>query len=139
MSAELEHYVEFIYPGSLVNETSSEKITHRDPDKVKVPNGSFAFRFYDLNVTYAGTERLTGDPKNHSGLYYINGKVYTEEEIKRDFPEETILISNASRYKKMVKTRRGTFQPFEKEDFVIWWQGKKHPWRSTGKIPEVSF
>ena len=49
------------------------------------------------------------------------GKVYTLKEVKKQFPKLKTLIRNieGNNYKKVIKTRCGNWQPFERGDKVI--------------------
>lgn len=124
----IEPRIEFIYPGSLMSEEQSSAIDHRDPALIKVVDGAFAFRFYDLK-TLAGTLE-DGSPVskseriNISKTYYPGGELFTAEDVERLEPKKQyqILLSNmrGNDYKQVVRTRRGNFQPFdEKNDAVI--------------------
>jgi hypothetical protein len=117
----LKHYVEFLYPGIFVSESSVNEVKDRDPDKVVVPKECFAFLFFDRTETIVDDEILVGKRKNESGRYYINGVIYTLEQVKNQFPESKILISNiqCNKWNKVIKTRAGNWQPFEKNDTVI--------------------
>lgn len=124
----IEPRIEFIYPGSLFSEESSAVIDHRDPARVKIEDGAFAFRFYDLK-TLAGTLE-DGSPIskseriNISKTYYPGGEVFTADDVARLEPKEDyrILLSNmrGNGYGLVVRTRRGNFQPFdEKNDSLV--------------------
>ncbi len=116
----LKHFVEFSYPGIFVSEYSHEEIAERKPELVNVPEDAFAYRFYDQVQTIVDGELLTGERKNYSGITYF-GKVYTLEEVKAQFPEYTTLISNmkCNGWNRVVRTRKGNWQPFEDGDTVI--------------------
>lgn len=116
----LKHFVEFLYPGIIVCETSCEEIAERKPDLVTVPEHAFAYRFFDQEQAVVNDELLTGSRKNYSGTTYF-GKVYTLEEVERLFPQYTTLIRNmkCNGYMKVVHTRAGNWQPFTDEDTII--------------------
>ena len=116
----LKHFVEFSFPGVFLSEYSHEEIAERKPELVTVPEGAFAYRFYDQEQMMVGDELLTGKCKNYSGYTYF-GKAYTLEEVKRDFPQHTTLIANmeCNGWNTVVKTRRGNWQPLNEGDTVI--------------------
>lgn len=116
----LKHFVEFSYRGAFFSEHSCKEIAERNPALVIVPEGAFAYRFYDQEQMMVGDELLTGQCKNYSGYTYF-GKTYTLEEVKREFPQYSILISNMERngWNKVVKTRIGNWQPLAEGDTVI--------------------
>lgn len=118
-------YVEFLYPGLLMSESSSQEVASRDLLKLEVPENAFGFRFFDvlsMTVEVEGEEvELTSKTLNKSATHYYGGTVYTAAQIKRQFPDEKILISNieGNRYKKVIKCRTGNWQPFQKDDVLV--------------------
>lgn len=116
----LKHFVEFSYPGIFFSEYSHEEIAERKPELVTVPKEAFAYRFFDQVQTVVDGEPLTGERKNYSRYTYF-GKVYTLEEVKKEFPEYTTLISNmeCNGWNRVVRTRKGNWQPLEEGDTVI--------------------
>lgn len=117
----LKHFVEFLYPGLWDQcEYSHEEIAERKPELVTVPNEAFAYRFYDQVQAVVDGELLKGERKNYSGYTYF-GKVYTLEEVKKEFPNLTNLISDMEGYGwfRVVRSRRGDWRPLAKGDTVI--------------------
>lgn len=116
----LKHYVEFSYPGAFLSEYSSEEIAERKAELVKVPEGAFAYRFYDREEVEVDGETLCGERKNYSSRTYF-GKAYTLEEVKREFPQYETLIFNmeCNGWNRVVQTRRGNWQPLGEGDIVI--------------------
>lgn len=119
----LKHFVEYLYPGIIVSETSVEEVAERDVKKVEVSDSCFGFRFFDRTVSVVDGETLTGDRKNVSGWFY-QGERMTLNEVKERFGNDrnySILISNMENngYDAVVKTRFGQFMPLNKEDTVI--------------------
>ena len=115
----LKHYVEFLYPG-FVPESCYEEITERDPNKIIFPKGSYGFRFVDREEIELREETLKGAYKNQSGWYY-RGRKMSLEDVKREKPEETILINNMTynNQKYIVWTNFGQAFPLEENDVVI--------------------
>ncbi len=113
-------YIEFLFPGSFVSESSVKEVANRSVPK-KIPKGAFAYSFYDMEKTIVGEEEFWGKTKNHSGKYYPEAEIFNLKQVKANFPESTIIISNmeCNKWKYIVKTRRGNFQPFEKEDKIV--------------------
>jgi hypothetical protein len=114
-------FVEILYPGSLFSESTVKVVENREP--IELPEGAFAFRFFDQTISEVDGETLTGKPKNYSGKYY-KGEVYTLEQLEEEFGgsgKHQILISNC-RYNdwgRVVKTVRGNWQPLEENDVVL--------------------
>lgn len=115
-------YVQYQYPGLVIQEVSSKKIEARDPEKVaaKMPEGAIGFRFFDQTKIEVDKEALTGEPKNYSGWYYVDGKEMTLDEVKREMPERKILIRNmeSNSYDRIVYIRDQAL-PLRKDDKVI--------------------
>lgn len=125
-----QHYVQYWYPGLLFSEPSNEKINHRDPDKIKIPKGAYAFSFFDQEEMVKNGKTLRGEAENHSGYYFVNATIYTLAAVKKEFGKSashSILITNmeCNKYPYVVKTNIGTWQPFDnKKDKVIKVNGK---------------
>jgi len=118
----LKHYVEFLYPGILFAETECREVKSRDHRRLrKIPENCYGFRFFDRTETKVDGEKLYGDRKNYSGTYFIDAYTYSLQDIKDQFPDQKILISNmeCNGYKRVVRTRRGNWQPLEKKDKII--------------------
>ena len=116
----LKHYVEFLHPGIIMSESSSEEVDHRDPTLIKLPQNSFGFRFYDREEKESEGELLVGKSKNHS-YWSIQGEALTLADVKERFPKERTLIGNMERNKtkRVCKTEFGQFIPLDKEDTII--------------------
>ena len=118
-------YIEFLYPGSFFNESSTQKVKTRDVSKVKVPKNAFGFKFFDILSVVVDTDgkkvQLTSEQTNVSPMYYYGGKLYTVAELKREFPNNYILVSNieGNGYKKAILCRTGNWQPFRKTDIFV--------------------
>jgi hypothetical protein len=112
-------YMMLFYPGSFVSETSSKPVESRAVPKVR-PEGAYAIQFYDVEETEVNGETLKGKPKNHSPTYYW-GKEFSAEEAIREVGEGSILASNVrgNKFKRLVKTVRGNWQPLDDKDVVI--------------------
>ena len=103
-----------------VSESEVKEISKRKVDKIELPQGSYGFKFYDMEVVNKDSEILQGKRKNISNIYY-KGEVYILEDVRRSFPNEDILISNmkCNGWGKVIKTCCGNFLPFRKGDKII--------------------
>lgn len=119
----LIHYLTYFYPGSFFSEEESKEIPKRNvASAIKGASpGAFAFQFYDRTKIVVDGETLWGPVKNKSPKHYIGGRVYTLSEVEATFPTEKILISNmrGNGYKRVIKTRRGNFQPLGEHDVLV--------------------
>lgn len=116
----LKHYVEFLHPGIIVSENSSEEVNHRDAALIQMPEHAFAFRFYDREERSYKGELLVGKPKNHTP-WFMQGEELTFEEVKTRYPSERILIANMENNKidRICHTEFGQFIPLRDGDKVI--------------------
>jgi uncharacterized protein (UPF0128 family) len=118
-------YVEFLYPGSFFSESSAKEVKTRDVSKLKVPKNAFGFKFFDILSVVVDADgkkvKLTSEQINVSPMHYYGGKIYTVAELKREFPNNDILISNieGNGYKKAIRCRTGNWQPFEETDIFV--------------------
>lgn len=121
---ETKHYVTFLCPGAFFPEESTREITVRDPNRIDVPENCFAFEFYDVSRVEENGEILTGMPRNKTGRYYVDARILTQEDVEREFPDKTILLSNmrGNGWKHVVLCKTGNFQPFEQTDALIFTQ-----------------
>jgi len=113
-----KHYVRFTYAGSFVSEHGDEPIRSRD-SKIILPRGAYAWRVFDREEVRHGGEVLKGEPKNF-GPRHIVGEVFDVERVRREVPDNDILLSNmkCNRWPKVIRCRQG-FIPMEKDDVVI--------------------
>lgn len=108
----LKHYVEFLYPGLIVSESEEREVPSRDyKDLKKIPKNCFGFRFFDRVENTVDDEILYGQNKNYSKMYYPKANKYSLSEVKEQFPDHNILISNMKNngWKYVVRTRHGNF------------------------------
>ena len=115
----LKHYVTFLFPGSFWPEEQITEISSRD-EKFDIPKSCFAYEFWDREETVINGEKLVGSPKNKSGRYYF-GEVMDEQQVLALYPEANTVVSNmrCNNWKKVVRTRRGNWQPLLENDVVI--------------------
>lgn len=88
-----EIYAEFMFPGSFFSESAKRKIPSRDAIG-DWPEHAYCCRTYELTVSEVDGERVTGAPRDHSAWTFRGGRVLTLEDVKRELPNERILISN---------------------------------------------
>lgn len=121
MEKHKQTYAEFYYPGVIVSETNIEPIKNRNVERLQVPEGAYGFIFFDIisidiKDEFSKKLKLKSKRLNISPFHYYGGTIYTLKEVKKNFPNEKILISNmeVNHYKKVIKCRTGNFQPFNK-------------------------
>lgn len=123
MKKTTKKYVEYLYPGLIVSETSRKEIDHTDPAKVIVDENTIGFRFVEQEFVIDGDEEYKGKEKNHTNWFYI-GKRLTLAEVKRRFGNNTeysILISNMenNNINSVCMTKFGNFMPMEDADITL--------------------
>lgn len=118
-------YVEFLYPGLMVSESSTKEVENRDVTKLLVPDNAFGFKFFDiLSVTVEADGQkmdLISQRLNISPMHYYGGTVYTVAELKANFAHEPTLISNVedNGYKRAIRCRTGNWRPLDETDIYI--------------------
>lgn len=124
------HFVIFFSPGTFFAEQSQQSMDSWDVDKavemskgIKERHGATPYGFCFTTRTRKDDE-LDSKETKRSGMYYLGGKVWTLEEIKRRAdPKDSILISNmeANGYARVItndNSWRWT-QPLGDEDVVL--------------------
>lgn len=120
-----QSYIEYIIAAGFFNESTVKSVDSRRASNIdldEIPRRCFAFRFFDQEETTVKGEVLTGDPKNYSGMYYVDGEIKTVEDLKAHPRKYKTLISNmqTNNWPKVVKCNTGNFQPFnDKKDKII--------------------
>lgn len=118
-------FVVFFTPERFTLKSYVRPVKSRDPSKVKVPKRAFGFQFFDLvtkTVIVDGEEmELKSEQFNRSPRHYYGGRVYTLAELKLNFPNEEILISNVrgSSSRRAICCRTGEWHPFDEDDIFL--------------------
>jgi hypothetical protein len=116
----IQHYVKFWHAGSFCSEDMDKKIKSRE-DKIIVPQGYYAYQFFDREETKGTTGTLYGKEKNFSGWYFVGGELYDVERVKKEVPDSRILVSNmeGNNWPMVIKCNQG-FLPFNpKKDKIV--------------------
>ncbi len=123
----IEHYVEYLYPGSLLPEESVIKIDAPADLKVALKYlqpGCFAFSFFSLRIREAeveGKKIRDAERFDVSARWYPDADVFTLDSVRDMGPEFQILSGNmeCNGWPRVVRTRRGNWQPFLDADRLI--------------------
>lgn len=110
----LKHYVTFLVPSLFFAEQLPREISDREAPVNDIPNGAFAYYFFDLDES-------ANKPKNVSSRTYLGGQVYSLEQVKEQFPEYKTLILNMENNKlpRVILTPTGNWYPFAEGDIVL--------------------
>jgi len=119
----MKMYVEFIYPGIIVSETSLVEISvdqYLHPELVTLPENAFGFRFGIRNEIKSGSEILKGEFHAKSGWYFKGIKMNKEQVAIKD-GINSILYRNMinNNYDFVVRTKFGQAIPLQKEDVIL--------------------
>ena len=109
-----------MYAGVFMSESSEEKVKERDHTLIDAPKDCFGYRFFSREEVESNGETLRGANQNYSGTYYF-GTVMTKEQVEKHVDKPNTLLSNmrSNNWDRVVKTRLGNFQPFNRDKDVI--------------------
>jgi hypothetical protein len=113
----IQHYIEWMYPGSFIAETNTAPVEQRDVLQSEVPRGAMAYRFFSREEVTLDGELLTGKMKDFSGWHYF-GEAFTAEEAK-NHPEATVIMCQniqGNDWKRLVRTEGGRWYPLDDKD-----------------------
>lgn len=124
MNKKTKHFVTFYYPGAFVAEDSTMEIDYRflgDVLGLKNAKGAYGFTFHSIDYINFDGKEYKSEIFDKTGMFYIDGEIFTFKQMKKRFPEEHISISNmeVNRWEKIVRTNAGWFLPFRKNDQII--------------------
>lgn len=114
-------YVEFLFARSFTADYQTEEVGHADPALVSVPDGAYAFRFFDIREADDNGVLLRSARLNLSKTFYYGGTLKTLDEV-RLMPDSRILASNmeCNGWPAVVFSRYGNWpQPFDPKHVVI--------------------
>lgn len=115
-----KHYVEFFFPGSFVSESDVRQVQSRDSEPDYIPPSCYGYRFFSRTEVQHDGETLIGKNTNYSPMTFF-GETYTLAEVEALNDDSLrILLSNmrCNGYARVVKTRRGNWQPLNEGDEV---------------------
>jgi len=109
-----------MYAGVFMSESSEEEVKERDHTIIDAPKDCFGYRFFSREEAEDHGEILKGKNKDYSGFYYF-GTVMTKEQVEKHVDNPDTLLSNMriNNWDRVVKTRLGNFQPFNRDKDVI--------------------
>ena len=124
-----KHFIIFLSPGTFFSEQTEKPIDSWNVERAISLSRSITERYnakpYGFQFTTRERSKNDLDSKEtkRSGTYYLGGRVMTLADVKRDMPDEQILISNmtCNGYKKVVvsETPWRSIHPLEKGDIVL--------------------
>lgn len=124
-----QNFVTFLSPGTFFSEQSTKPIDVWDVDRAVTMSKRVVERYnarpygFQFTTRTRGPKDLDSKETNRSGTYFLGGRVMTLEEVKREMPDERVLISNmkCNGYDKIVvsNTPWQSIHPLEKGDTVL--------------------
>ena len=120
----IKHYVEFMLPGLIVSESCTKGIPLRIPVDVEVPKHCYAFRFFDVEEIVFDRERFSGQRKNYSGYYFVNGELLDYDQVAEKLGNDSICARNMKCNGKehVFASNSGGHYPFDDKDVVLKYQ-----------------
>ena len=114
------HYADYRITGAIVTETHRELLPARSERAAvaKAPRNAYGFVLYDKRRDLPRVDPdFTVTPKkvNRSGVYYIDGTVYTRTGVEALPGDHSVLLDNmdTNSWDAVVHCRTGTWQPFD--------------------------
>lgn len=113
-----EKYVEFLYPGIFMADSSTKLLA--DGEAIELPERAVGYRTFERTATTVDGEVLRGANKNVSPWTYA-GREMTLDDVRRELPDERILISNmqGNGYDRVVMFPNGQTYQLHAGDTVI--------------------
>jgi hypothetical protein len=114
----LQHYIQWMYPGSFVAETNSFLVDQRDVLQSEVPRGAVGYRFFSREEVVLDGETLIGKAKNYSGWRYFGVEVPAEEVLALKGDDLRILRENVrcNGWKRLVRLDIGAWRVLDDND-----------------------
>ena len=108
-----KHFEIVYFPGFATSNQTTTEIKERTPDSVPIVKNCYGFRIFDrTEVTFEG-ELLKGEPKNHSGMYFIDGEVCSVDEAVQNHGLQIADLAHLRPYELLVHTRFGSWQWYD--------------------------
>lgn len=124
-----QHFVTFLSPGTFFSEQSEKPIDSWDTKmavkmskKIKERHAATPYGFY-FTTRERGEKDLDSKEAKRSGTYFLGGRILAIEDVKREMPEEDILIRNmeGNKWDKVIVNTNSwkIIQPFTKKDTLL--------------------
>lgn len=99
-----ERYVEY-----------TQLIPEFNPSCVNTSLGVYAFQLFQKDQTNIDGKIIFGETTKHTGFFYPNGKIYTLEELRQEFPQDIAFCEYVEKrgWSHVVHTRVGVWRPFD--------------------------
>lgn len=129
-----KEFVVFLSPGTFVSEQSEKEIKSWDTDKamemaheITERHGATPYGFY-FKTRGRNDNDLDSKTIKESGMYFLGGRILTLADVKKEMPNERILISNmeGNGYKRVIINTNSwkSVHPFNDDDTLLDWKPK---------------
>ena len=126
------HFVTFYSPGTFVAEQTTKPINSWDVQKACKMARKIVERYdakpyaFTFSTRERGAKDLDSKETKRSGRYFLGGRIMTLDEVKKEMPDQTILITNMeiNKFEKIVVNDNSwrSVQPLGKNDTVLPWE-----------------
>ncbi len=118
MTAKLFHFVEFYFP-SEIEPKKIFGIVNRDLTKLKILDGAYAFRFFDVLMAQAGEVQLRSPRLNVSGMHFIDAHIKQIKHVLQVADPDLISLIADEKWERAVYCRDDTFREFKRGDSIV--------------------
>lgn len=93
----------------------TQLIPEFDQSCVNTSLGVYAFQLFKKDQTTIDGKIIFGETTEHTGFFYPNGKIYTLEELRQEFPQDIAFFEYVEKrgWSHVVHTRAGIWRPFD--------------------------
>ncbi|QQG41680.1 MAG: hypothetical protein HYV90_06035 [Candidatus Woesebacteria bacterium] len=118
MTAKLFHFVEFYFP-SEIEPKKIFGIVNRDLTKLKILDGAYAFRFFDVLMAQAGEIQLRSPRLNITGMHFIDARIMQIKSVLEFADPELTAQIEEENWRRAVYCRDDTYREFKLGDSIV--------------------
>lgn len=124
MQTETKNFAEYLLANIMVDDTSVVEIERLDAQVAlkAMPKRAYGFRLFQRRVTKDEDETvMKSDRLNETGMHYPDGQYWTLAKVKKEMPDEKILIRNmeGNHWPRVIRNRHGQFCPPRDNDIIM--------------------
>lgn len=118
MAAKLIHYVEFYFP-SEIEPKKIFGIVNRDLTKLKILDGTYAFRFFDVLTGQVAGVELRSTRLNVSGMHFINARIMQIKNVLQVANADLAAQIAEENWRRAVYCRDDAFREYKQGDCIV--------------------
>lgn len=124
MQTETKNFAEYLHANIMVDDTSVKEIKRLDAQVAlkAMPKRAYGFRLFQRRFIKDEDEtEMKSDRLNESGIHYPDGQYWPLAKVKKEMPDENILIRNmeSNQWPRVIRNRHGGFQPPRDNDILM--------------------